>query len=295
MSIFVIVGIIICLILCYVVWQYFELKRFSVTEYNVSSDKIEGQHQMVVLADLHGFEYGRNNEKLLDAIKKYQPEIILIAGDMIVSSEPETFRKSLIILEQLVAIAPVCYGFGNHESKAPGKGIQIKTEFEDYLHQVKKLGVKILSNENSFINLRGENFRIAGAEIDLNFYTKKKIVSMDYNYMETLLGPASCDEFQILLAHNPMYCNQYSSWGADLTLCGHNHGGLIRFPWGGCFMSPQFTFFPKYNDGLYDVNGKKTIVSRGLGTHTLHIRVFNRAELVVVRLFSNSLEKKSFN
>ena len=29
-----------------------------------------------------------------------------------------------------------------------------------------------------------------------------------------------------------------------------------------------------------DFEGKKVIVSRGLGTHTFHIRIFNRAELV---------------
>ena len=78
------------------------------------------------------------------------------------------------------------------------------------------------------------------------------------------------------------YAKEYADWGADLTLCGHNHGGLIRIPGVGSLISPQFQWFPKYDAGSFEFDGKKVIVSRGLGTHTFHIRIFNRAELVFV-------------
>ena len=76
-----------------------------------------------------------------------------------------------------------------------------------------------------------------------------------------------------------------------MTFCGHNHGGLVRIPGIGSLLSPQLTLFPKYNDGMYEIQGRKVIVSRGLGTHTFHVRVFNRAELIIVRLMPNTLEK----
>ena len=90
--------------------------------------------------------------------------------------------------------------------------------------------------------------------------------------------------FQILLAHNPAYAREYIRWGADVTFCGHNHGGLIRIPGIGSVISPQFTWFPKYDAGDFKQEGNHVIVSRGMGTHTFHIRIFNRAELLSVTL-----------
>ena len=78
---------------------------------------------------------------------------------------------------------------------------------------------------------------------------------------------------------------------SDLTFCGHNHGGLIRLPGIGSLLSPQLTWFPKYNDGCHDLRGNKVVISRGLGTHTFHIRIFNRAELVAVRVLPDHNKK----
>ena len=47
-------------------------------------------------------------------------------------------------------------------------------------------------------------------------------------------------------------------------------------------ISPQLTWFPKYDAGLFQEDGKNVIISRGLGTHTFHVRIFNRAELLAV-------------
>ena len=89
--------------------------------------------------------------------------------------------------------------------------------------------------------------------------------------------------FQILLAHNPAYASAYAAWGADVAFCGHNHGGLIRIPGLGSLISPQFTWFPKYDAGMFQLGNTAIVVSRGLGTHTFHIRIFNRAELLSVK------------
>ena len=89
--------------------------------------------------------------------------------------------------------------------------------------------------------------------------------------------------FQILLAHNPAYAENYAKWGADVTFCGHNHGGLIRIPGIGSLISPQLTLFPKYDAGKFQIGDRCVIVSRGLGTHTFHVRIFNRAELLQIK------------
>jgi predicted MPP superfamily phosphohydrolase len=41
-------------------------------------------------------------------------------------------------------------------------------------------------------------------------------------------------------------------------------------------------FFPKYDGGLFEENGRKMLLSRGLGMHTIPVRLFNPAELLVL-------------
>ena len=49
-------------------------------------------------------------------------------------------------------------------------------------------------------------------------------------------------------------------------------------------ITPQIQLFPKYSGDLYYDGEYYGIVSRGLGTHTVNIRLFNMAELVSVSL-----------
>lgn len=70
----------------------------------------------------------------------------------------------------------------------------------------------------------------------------------------------------------------------DLTVSGHLHGGIIRIPGIGGLITPQAKLFPRYDAGHFRKAGKNLVVSRGLGTHTVNIRIFNPAELSVIRL-----------
>ena len=76
----------------------------------------------------------------------------------------------------------------------------------------------------------------------------------------------------------------YLSWGADLILSGHLHGGLVRIPVLGGIVTPQGFLFPKYSGEMTREGDQTVIVSRGLGSHTLNIRLFNVPELISVTL-----------
>ena len=68
----------------------------------------------------------------------------------------------------------------------------------------------------------------------------------------------------------------------NLVLCGHLHGGVVRLPGIGGIISPQLTLFPKYS-GEHSRRGESDIiVSKGLGGHSIPIRLFDRAEVVVI-------------
>ena len=95
---------------------------------------------------------------------------------------------------------------------------------------------------------------------------------------------AEKESFQVLIAHNPQYFQEYAGWGADLTVSGHVHGGIIRLPLIGGVISPAIALFPKYDGGKFVRDGKTMILSRGLGTHTIHVRFYNPGEVAVIRV-----------
>ena len=152
------------------------------------------------------------------------------------------------------------------------------------MDEVRKSGVHILNNASTELTLHGEKFCISGLEIPLECYGKGSYEPLPEHFIQEALGEAKKDAVQILLAHNPMFAKEYADWGADITVCGHTHGGLVRIPGIGSVISPQFELFPKYDAGEFEFDGKKVYVSKGLGTHTFHIRVFDRAEVLMIRI-----------
>ncbi len=279
-------GILVAIVvvaICYIVWQKWELTKFGVTEYEVSSAKLKYPAKAAVIADLHGFSYGRGNQRLLRQVRALSPDAIFIPGDMLVSKYPDTYASAFSTLQELVKIAPVYYSYGNHESRLRDVEAAQHPLFLQYLKEVKGLGVCVLETESLEIPLGGNRAMLSALELDLAYYEKGRVIPLEPGYMERRLPLERPELFQILLAHNPAYAKEYAAWGADAAFCGHNHGGLIRFPGIGSLISPQFTWFPKYDSGKIQLGGCAVIVSRGLGTHTFHIRIFNRAELLSVK------------
>ena len=110
----------------------------------------------------------------------------------------------------------------------------------------------------------------------------------------SIVGENDKKLMNLMIAHNPIYFPSYKQWGADLVLSGHIHGGIIRIPGIGGLLSPDCTFFPKYDGGMFSEDGATMIVSRGLGTHTIPIRIFNPGELVCVDIHSEG-EKDGYS
>ncbi len=279
-----IIGIIILLIGCIVLWQHLELKKFQITSYEYRTKKITQSVKFAVVADLHAHVYGRDNDILIQKIKEQKPDIILVPGDMIVSRYPETYETAYQTFEKLTEIAPVYFSNGNHESRVSKVPVMQTEAFLEYENRVRKLGVHILNNASEEVILHGGKFCISGLEIPLECYGKGSYEPLPEHFIRDVLGDAKQDSVQILMAHNPMFAKEYAEWGADVSVCGHTHGGLVRIPGIGSVISPQFEVFPKYDAGEFNFGDRKVYVSKGLGTHTFHIRVFDRAEVLMIRI-----------
>lgn len=279
-----IIGMIILLIGCFILWQHFELKKFRITSYEYQTDKITQSVNFAVVADLHAHVYGRDNDILIQKIKEQKPDMILVPGDMIVSRYPETYETAYQALKKLTEIAPVYFSNGNHESRVSKVPVMQTEAFLAYENRVRKSGVHILNNASEEVILHGGKFCISGLEIPLECYGKDSYEPLPEHFIRDVLGDAKQDSVQILMAHNPMFAKEYAEWGADVSVCGHTHGGLVRIPGIGSVISPQFELFPKYDAGEFNFGDRKVYVSKGLGTHTFHIRVFDRAEVLMIRI-----------
>ena len=140
---------------------------------------------------------------------------------------------------------------------------------------------------NAHVMLPENGIAVYGAEIGEEYYQRIWLADMKPDYLSGILGQAPGSLFTILLAHNPDYFPQYAAWGADLTLSGHVHGGVARIPvLGKGVISPAWRFFPKYDGGIFQQGAHTMVLSRGMGSHTIPIRIFNPAELWVIEFHS---------
>ena len=201
-------------------------------EYRIASEKIHGQGKTIVfLTDLHNKEFGEENSRLLETVRKVKPDAVLFGGDGMVAKRGNSdVRIPLALLTELAKEFPVYCGNGNHESRMLWK-----------------------------------------------------------SEMKETLGEPDPEKFCLLLAHSPLFFEEYAAWGADLTLSGHFHGGTIRLPLVGGVMTPQYQFFYPRCAGYFELPGKgreksRMIVGRGLGTHSINIRLNDKPQVVVVRL-----------
>ena len=234
------------------------------------------------MADLHNKQYGKDNEILLNAIKEQNPDGIWIAGDMLVAHPRKSIERAISFLTVLSKEYPIFYGNGNHEHRIklyPDTYGEMAKEYEEALNRIR---IQPLVNEH--IDLPNKNISIYGSEIEKYYYKRFAIPKMNQEYMQSILGQPDQSKYNILIAHNPDYFENYANWGADLVLSGHVHGGIVRLPFGKGILSPGVRLFPIYDGGVYVNNQCKMIVSRGLGVHTIPIRLFNPAELIVVEM-----------
>ena len=273
--------IIILLALFFLIIDIIDINRFVVREYNIESEKIDKETRMVVLADMHNRQFGKDNVKLVAAIKKLSPDIICCAGDMLTAHVGETKTPPIRLFEQL-GDYPVYYGIGNHEYRLKLYPENYGDGYSEYLNELKARNVHIL--ENGSMDIPDRNITIKGFLMEKKYYMRFEKHEMPVEYVEQNTGSFDENRYEVLIAHDPYYFDVYAKTGADLVLSGHVHGGIMRLPYFGGVISPRLQLFPKYDGGEFKKNNTTMILSRGLGCHTLPLRIFNPGELVCITL-----------
>ena len=278
----VLLFVLVLLVLIFSIVALIDGNRFVVRDYTVENSKLKKAYTFVLLSDLHDKAYGRENMELFEAIDAIHPDSVIVAGDMINGRASEDFQNAADLLQQISEKYRVYYGNGNHETRLRLYPDCYGSMYENYMNVLFSMGICPLCNESVY--LPDVNINITGLEMNQYYYKKFGRKPMEDEYLTALMGKPRVDCMQILIAHNPEYFEKYAGWGADLTLAGHIHGGIINLPKLGGVLSPSFRLFPRYDGGLFEEFDKTMILSRGLGTHTIPVRIFNPGELVVVHL-----------
>ena len=260
--------------------------EFKVTRYRVRTGSGPGTPEQpfsaVFLSDLHNMSYGEGNSRLLQEIRNENPEMILAAGDILTAGSVPQMDAAMALMDELTKKYPVYYANGNHEHRMKANTEKYGESYARYANAIKSYGVHLLENSCERLEIRRMPVTIWGLELDEKFFRKGRKEELSAGQIRDILGTPDDDSFNILLAHHPLYGEAYAGWGADLTLSGHLHGGIVRLPHFGGMISPQLRPFPKYDRGMYEIRGKKLIVSAGLGSHTILLRINNPPQLVVI-------------
>lgn len=256
-------------------------------EYWIASEKIHGQGKTIVfLTDLHNKEFGEENSRLLETVRKVKPDAVLFGGDGMVAKRGNSdVRIPLALLTELAKEFPVYCGNGNHESRMLWKSEIYGEAYENYRTALENAGIRYLSNEAADLD---SDIRVYGLDLPKIAYLPRS-GEIPEGLLKETLGEPDPEKFCLLLAHSPLFFEEYAAWGADLTLSGHFHGGTIRLPLVGGVMTPQYQFFYPRCAGYFELPGKgreksRMIVGRGLGTHSINIRLNDKPQVVVVRL-----------
>lgn len=287
-----IVIILALLVLAAILRVRYELCHLAVTRYTIASEKIREEDSLRVcfLSDLHGRQYGPENQDFYDKIKEAEPDAILIAGDMLTAKAEPAFAQSIAVYRELLKIAPVYAAFGNHEKRMSLPGRPLYEDFCRYQETLKEAGVCWLPNAGVSLN---QSISVYGLDIDFRYYRKIRRENYEIGQMKQDLASVSEECFNIILAHNPGFFPTYAAYGGDLYLAGHYHGGAVRLAGKIGLISPQFRPFPRYSKGRYRKDGTEMIVSAGCGTHKVNLRLFNKPEIVVIDLHGHSIQTGS--
>ena len=281
---YIFLGIVLLLLL---IFLHSNSGYIKTTGYTITSAKIPAGFdgvRILQLTDLHSHEYGQNNKDLIAKIRKIDPDYIFCTGDMM-NSWDDDGSVFLSLVEQISGEYPVYIIYGNHE--------QMSKSIDSYAEKLTQAGGIVLNDAGVTLERDGGKIKLYGLIIPIYEYVpadyEKPKNHSDYTYrrIETAIGPARQDMFNLLLAHTPTKIAAYSAWGADLVLCGHMHGGIVQVPFMGGLLSPEKEFFPDYCSGYFEYNQTRMIIGTGLGYGVIPVRLFNPPELVVITL-SNS-------
>ncbi|WP_439882269.1 metallophosphoesterase [Pontibacter sp. MBLB2868] len=248
---------------------------FEVKEFEIGKEEGKDMVRIVLLTDLHFKDLLLPHfTKLAQKLNEIQPDLLLIAGDILDSSghiQPaDAFFDLLNPAIRIVAIP------GNNDYKADIQIPELQKALEKY-------NCDFLLNKSKAYEVRGNSIMITGLDdfIESEDHFAKAVKDVGY------------EENHLLLIHSPLQQKHVkeqikrinSSRSPDRQLnisyifAGHTHGGQVRLP-GYVPILPGKS--GNYVNGWYNEHAPYLYVSKGFGTSTIPFRFFAKSEMIVL-------------
>lgn len=214
--------------------------------------------KIIAISDLHlGYGITKGEfQKSVNIINAENPDLILIAGDIIDSSTRPLNEQHYEDLFKRFN-APVYACLGNHEYIS---GISSSLDF------LEKTGINLL--RDSFL------------EVDSTLYIVGRDDKMNSNRksIEELTAELDKSKPIILLDHQPSSLEESQKAGVDLQLSGHTHQGQV-FP-----ISLITKAIYELDHGYRKLGNTNVVVSSGLGIWGGKFRIGTQSEYIVITL-----------
>ena len=153
-----IISLLVCLIAlsAYLYWENttIEVTFLEVVDFAIPVD-FDG-FTIAHISDLHNTEFGQQQERLLQKLVEAAPDLIAITGDLLDSYHPN-ITVAMEFINGAIAIAPVYYVTGNHESRLPELYAQLREQMES-------AGVVVLDNKAVTLEYGSSIIRVLGVD-----------------------------------------------------------------------------------------------------------------------------------
>lgn len=259
-------------VLLWLLYEWFQHRFVQCKTTTVECRKIPEniELKLCLITDLHNNK--KKTHELMQHISAFSPDVVLLAGDLVNKHKADN-SQAIKFMEELSALQiPVFYSQGNHELSMAENNMDV---WQDYLAKIPR-NVRFLDNEAVLVT-PDNKICVSGLSLPPEFYKKGDLYKKEENLPHIDIPE---NVFHIMMAHNPEYAGLYHKYNADFIVAGHLHGGLLRLPFIGGVVSPRLRLIHGCDAGLVKLSDQSLLfVSRGIGSHTIPLRFFNRAEM----------------
>jgi predicted MPP superfamily phosphohydrolase len=229
--------------------------------------------RLLHLSDLHVERLTHREAHLLSLIEQANPDIIVITGDYLNLSyvnDPTARSEVRQVLAQLSAPYGVYATLG---SPPVDPRDTTPSLFEG-------LNIHLLRDEAAILQWSdGRLLSLLGLDCEHD-------LDSDASALQKLIELTPAEAPRILLYHSPELMPQAQRYPLDLYLCGHTHGGQIRFPFYGAILTSS-SLGKRYEVGPYVEQGTTLYISRGIGLEGMsapRLRLLCEPEIILFTL-----------